>query len=351
LFKINNKSIGSGNQAFIIAEVGQSHEGSLDLAHAFIVAVSETGADAVKFQTHIASAESTLDEKFRIQMGREDKTRFDYWKRMEFTKEQWNGLKIHAEETGLVFLSSPFSTEAVELLEKLDIQAWKIGSGEIVDINLLQSVIKTRKPILLSTGMSNINEIDEVVKHVQGKTDFAVFQCTSRYPSTYEDIGLNVIELFQDRYKCPIGLSDHTGTIYPSLVALARGADLIEFHITLDRLMSGPDVSSSVTVEEAKLIVEASKVISIMDSHPVDKNIISDDLKEMRMLFNKSLALIEECLEGTILTREMLTSKKPGSGIPYEDIDKVIGCVLTKDVPSNRLLQFSDIITSENIDR
>jgi N,N'-diacetyllegionaminate synthase len=350
LLKINNKSIGSGNQAFIVAEVGQSHEGSLDLAHAFIDAVSETGVDAIKFQTHIASAESTLDEQFRIQMRGQDKTRFDYWKRMEFSKDQWIGLKTHAEEAGLVFLSSPFSIEAVTLLDELDMQAWKIGSGEIVNINLLQSVIKTGKPILLSTGMSDIKEIDSVVEYVEGKADYAVFQCTSQYPSRYEDAGLNVINIFQDRYKCPIGLSDHTGTIYPSIAALARGADLIEFHITLDRRMSGPDVPSSITVEEAKLIVEAAEAVFVMDSHPVDKNIISDDLKEMRRLFNKSLALIDERPKGTVLTREMLTSKKPGSGIPYEDIDKVIGRSLNIDVPSNRLLQYLDLTNLNNKD-
>ena len=352
MFKINNKEIGaSSKRPFIIAEVGQNHEGSFDLAIEFIEAVSQTGADAVKFQTHIASAESTLDEEFRIKMNGQDKTRFDYWKRMEFTEKQWIELKSYADNAGLIFLSSPFSIKAIELLERLDVPAWKVGSGEAYSSDLINAMCKTGKPILLSTGMSNNEDIKyNVDKFRLEKSDFALFQCVSRYPSSYNDVGLNVLDEFRNTYNCPVGLSDHSGTIYPSIAAIIKGADLIEFHITLDRQMSGPDTSSSVTGEEAKLIVEAAKAISIMKANPVNKNILSEEIMDMKMLFTKSLALISDQKKGTILNESMLTTKKPGNGIPYKKIDKVIGSILIKDVSSKRLLQYSDMINSEKKD-
>ena len=152
---IDGKSIKEDGPCFIIAEIGQAHDGSLGSAHAYIDAVAEAGVDAVKFQTHIAHAESSKHEQFRVKGFPQDKTRYDYWKRMEFTPEQWSDLLSHAKEKGLIFLSTPFSIEAVELLENLNVPAFKIGSGDIDNIDLIESVIKTQKPILLSSGMSS----------------------------------------------------------------------------------------------------------------------------------------------------------------------------------------------------
>src|ERR687890_906986 len=144
--------IGNG-RCLIIGEVAQTHDGSLGLAHAFIDAIADAGADGVKFQTHIAAAESTPGEPWRVRFSRQDESRYDYWKRMEFTEEQWKGLKEHAEERGVLFLSSPFSVEAAEMLERLGIKAWKVASGEVSNPVLLDYLIDTGKPILISTGM------------------------------------------------------------------------------------------------------------------------------------------------------------------------------------------------------
>ena len=160
-FYIDDKLIGGG-RCFIIAEIAQAHDGSLGTAHAYIDAVAKTGADAIKFQTHIASAESTPDEPFRIKFSRQDENRFDYWKRMEFTKEQWVGLFEHCKEVGITFLSSPFSEEAVELLNEIGTPAWKIASGEVSNQPMLAKMSETQKPILLSTGMSDIDEIQNI---------------------------------------------------------------------------------------------------------------------------------------------------------------------------------------------
>ena len=213
-----------GAACSVIAEIAQAHDGSLGQAHAYIDCAAKAGADSVKFQTHIARAESTALEPWRVKFSKQDETRFDYWKRMEFTAEQWAGLKTHADEKGLVFLSSPFSGEAVELLRKLGMTAWKVASGELTNLPMIQEMARDRKPLMLSTGMSPLGEIDAAVKIVQdANAPFAVFQCTTRYPSPPEAIGLNVLDELRARYNCAVGLSDHSGTIYPALaVRVAR---------------------------------------------------------------------------------------------------------------------------------
>ena len=342
--RIANRDIGEGHPAFIIAEIAQAHDGSLGMAHAYIDAAADAKADAVKFQTHIARAESTRDEPFRINFSYEDNTRYEYWERMEFTKEQWSGLARHAEEKGLIFLSTPFSCQAVDILSELDVPAWKIGSGEVNNPFMLDVIIKTGKPILLSTGMSPMNEIEDTVEKIKNqKAPLALFQCTSSYPTPPEKVGLNILKVFKDKFKCPVGLSDHSGSIYPSLAAIAMGADIIEVHITFHKKMFGPDVSSSLTLEELRLVTEGAKVFHEMTVNPVSKDQVADELSHARSNFNKSLALVKELPTGTTLTKEMLTLKKPGTGIPVHDIQKVIGKNLRKKVEADVLLKWEDL--------
>ncbi|MCP4337696.1 MAG: N-acetylneuraminate synthase, partial [Desulfobulbaceae bacterium] len=199
----------------VIAEVAQAHDGSLGTAHAFIDAVAESGADAIKFQTHIAAAESTLGEPWRKKFSPQDTTRYDYWQRMEFTEEQWRGLRDHAEDRGLLFMSTPFSMEAFELLDRVGVASWKVASGEINNTPVLDAILGNGLPIILSTGMSPMHEIDTAVQMVKGSgLPLALLQCTSMYPCPAEQVGLNVIEEFRRRYGCAVGLSDHSAVIY-----------------------------------------------------------------------------------------------------------------------------------------
>ena len=342
---IGNRVIGNGNPAFIIAEVGQSHDGSLGMAHSYIDLISESGADAVKFQTHIANSESTADEKFRVNFSYQDETRYDYWKRMEFTYEQWKGLADHAHDKGLVFLSSPFSVEAFYLLEKLNVHAWKIGSGEISNSLLFTELLKTNKPVLLSTGMSNWKEICDTVQKVQNaNSPLAIFQCTSKYPTEFKDVGVNVISELKKKFFIPVGLSDHSGSIFPSLNAIAQGANIIELHVCLHKRMFGPDTSSSIDFNELKLLSEGRDAFHIMNSNTVNKDAVSKEMQSMRNLFNKNLALLSDKKASTILDASMLTAKKPGTGIPVSELSNYIGRVLRKDVSANRLLREGDLI-------
>ena len=343
LIDIAGRAIGPGQPAFVIAEVAQSHDGSLGMAHAFIDTAAESGADAIKFQTHIAAAESTLDEEFRVKFSRQDESRFDYWRRMEFSPAQWAGLATHAAEQGIVFLSSAFSVAAVELLRELGLAAWKVGSGEYRSQDLWQAMAANGAPILLSTGMSEWREIEAAVERVgELGVPLALFQCTSRYPTKLAEVGLNVIDELR-RFGCPVGLSDHSGSVHPSLAALARGADLIEVHLTLDHRLFGPDVPVSLTPPELALICEARDAIMTMEKNPVDKDAMAAELAEMRGLFSKSLAPLRPLSAGTLLTADMLTAKKPGTGIPVTELDTVVGRRLSVHVGPERLLRREDL--------
>jgi N-acetylneuraminate synthase len=343
-FKIGKKTIGKGQPCLVMAEVAQAHDGSLGMAHAFIDAVAAAGADAIKFQTHIAAAESTPDEPWRIKFSKQDATRYDYWKRMEFTEEQWQGLKQHADERELIFLSSPFSFEAVDLLTRVGVAAWKIPSGETTSTPMLDQILATNLPIILSTGMSPLSEIDETVKRVQkNSVPLVILQCTTAYPCPPEKIGLNMISFFQERYQCSVGLSDHSGTIYPGLAAAALGIKLLEVHVTFSRQMFGPDVPASVTLAELHKLVEGIRFIEKMMANPVDKETIAGEFNELRTMFTKSIVARNNLKAGKILKADDLTLKKPGTGMPAARLPEIVGRRLKRSVAVDTLISEADL--------
>jgi N,N'-diacetyllegionaminate synthase len=341
-FSIGQRAVGDGAPAFVIGEVAQAHDGSLGLAHAFIDAIADAGADAVKFQTHIAHAESTPSEPFRVQFSTQDESRYAYWQRMEFTEAQWAELAQHAGERGLAFLSSPFSLEAVELLERVGVPAWKVGSGEVSNVPLLDAMARTRKPVLLSSGMSPLVELDDAVERLKRGSAVAVLQCTSEYPSPPEHIGLNVVSELAARYDVPVGLSDHSGTIYPSLAAVVLGASVIEVHATLSREMFGPDVPSSVTTAELRQLIDGIRFLERALSHPVDKDHAATGLDEVRALFTKSIVASRDLEAGRRLEAGDLALKKPGNGLPAARLDDVVGRTLRRAVAVDTLLSDED---------
>jgi len=253
----------------LIGEVAQAHDGSLGTAHAYIDAIADAGADAVKFQTHIAAAESTPHEPWRVRFSPQDETRYDYWRRMEFSEDQWHGLRAHAEERGLFFLSSPFSSEAVALLQRVGVAAWKVASGEVNNEPMMREMLTTGLPILLSTGMSSFAEIDAAVAMVRlAGVPLALMQCASRYPCPPEAVGLNLPSRYRQRYACPVGLSDNSATIFPALAAASLGAVVVEVHVTLSRQSFGPDVCASLTCEEFAQLARGLRFISAMRANP-----------------------------------------------------------------------------------
>ena len=332
------------DRCLVIAEVAQAHDGSLGNAHAYIDAVAAAGADAIKFQTHIAAAESTRAEPWRVKFSRQDATRFDYWTRMQFTEPQWRDLAAHARDAGLVFLSTPFSFEAVDLLERLDVPAWKVGSGEVNNLPLLAYMARTKKPVLLSSGMSPWADLDAAVATIrdQGAT-VALFQCTTAYPCPPEQIGLNVMEELRTRYGCPVGLSDHSGTIYPGLAPATLGANMVEVHVVFSRECFGPDTPASVTTRELAQLVEGIRFIETMRAHPVNKDAMAAEKAEARRIFGKSLVAARDLPAGHLLGRDDLALKKPGTGIPAAKLEAYVGRRVTRALPFDTLLTEDDV--------
>jgi len=328
----------------VIAEVAQGHDGSLGLAHSFVDLAAQAGVDAVKFQTHIAAAESTPDEPWRVKFSYEDATRYDYWQRMEFSEAQWQGLREHCDENGLGFISSAFSVEAVELLRRVGVAAWKVSSGESLSFELLRHLCQDGLPILISTGMSTHAEIEDTVRQCRELgTEPVLLQCTSMYPTPPERLGLNVLDELRDRHGCPVGLSDHSGTIYPGLAAVALGAVVLEVHLTFSRHMFGPDSPVSLEGDELRSLVEGVRFLERARSAPVDKDEVAAELADMRNLFGKSLVSTTALPAGTVLTDEHLTAKKPAVGIPASERASVVGRTLRQAVPVGHVLGFDDL--------
>lgn len=320
------------NKPYLIAEIAQAHEGSLGILHSYIDAVAQTGVQAIKFQMHIAEAESSIHEPFRVKFSKEDATRYDYWKRMEFTLEQWKSIKKHCDEVGLDFICSPFSNLAVDWLEEVGVHTYKVGSGEVNNFLLLEKITQTGKPIIISSGMSSFAELDKTVDFLKSKkADFSILQCTTAYPTKPEQFGLNVISELKERYKVTIGFSDHSAKISTGIAAVALGAEILEFHVVFNRSMFGPDAIASLTLEETKQLVEAVNEIHVAQNNPINKN-SNEDFRELKSIFEKSLAINKNLPQGHILTFADLESKKPkGYGISAADFEKVIGRQLSSD--------------------
>jgi N,N'-diacetyllegionaminate synthase len=331
-------------RCLVIGEVGIAHDGSLGAAYAFVDAIAGAGADAVKFQTHIAAAESTPSEPFRIKFSRQDGTRYEFWKRLEFAEEQWRGLAEHARGRGLLFLSSPFSIEAVDLLARVGMPMWKVASGEIGNLAMLDRMIATGRPILLSSGMSDLAELDAAAARVKAAgLPLAVLQCTTAYPCPPERVGLNMLPFLRERYGCFAGLSDHSGTIYPGLAGAAIGMDVFETHVTLSRDAFGPDVKASVTPSELRQLVDGIRFIETMRANPVDKDAMAREMAPLRSIFTKSVVARRALPAGATLAEADLAVKKPGTGIPGNRLGEVVGRRLRRPLAADQLLHPEDL--------
>lgn len=333
------------NKPYIIAEISQNHDGSLGQAHAYIDAVADMGADAVKFQTHIAAEESTKWEKFRVNFSYEDKTRYDYWKRMEFTETQWKGLYEHAIARNLDFLSSPFSNQALSMLDTIGVPIWKFGSGEVFNNQLLDAAIMTKKPIIISTGLCTWDDIDKIVEKITKNGNLLVLmQCVTAYPSTKDMININLIDELKKRYGSIVGISDHSATIYPSLAAIALGAQVVEVHVTMSHYMFGPDVKASVDLTELKQIVEGAEYISFMKKNRETLSERDDYRENMKKLFSKSLYYQGEFNAGHVIKEQDVVLKKPNNGLDETYLPRLVGKVLNRDVQSDDIVSMEDFI-------
>lgn len=339
IIKIDNKEIGAGRPTFIIAEGGINHNGDVDIAKEMIAEAAKSGADAIKFQTHLPECEMLPDAETADYVG---ESLFDLLKKVELSKDDHVALRDYASSKGIIFLSTPFCIEAVDMLEDLDVVAYKVGSGELTNWPLLKYIAKTGKPMIISTGMSTLEEIKESIEFIKGNNDqLAVLQCTSTYPCAYENVNLNVINILKNDFNAIAGLSDHSEGIYTSLAAIALGADIIEKHFTIDRNLPGPDQRASIEPSELKDLVKGARAIELALGST--KRVIDEEIAVQRMARESVVSLVE-ILENTVIEKEMVGVKRPGTGIPAKLLDEVIGKKVTETIKAGVLLSWDYLV-------
>jgi sialic acid synthase SpsE len=329
---------------FIIAEIGNTHEGSLGLAKQFIRVAAECGVNAVKFQTHIFDAESLPNAPNPPYF--KDETRKEYFDRTSFDLEQWRKLKRYSEEEcNVEFISSPFSLEAVDLLENVGINIYKVPSGEVTNLPLLKKIAETEKTVLLSSGMSTWEELDQAVKTLQkyGCKQLFLLQCTSEYPCSPEEAGLNVLREMKERYDLQIGLSDHTSGFFVAIAAVTIGAEIIEKHFTLSKEMYGSDAKHSMEPDELKLMVDGVREVEAALNNELDKNKKAGSLKNMKNTFEKSIVTSNYISKGSTIKKSDLAYKKPGDGISAAEFEGIIGKKIKKSVDKDYKLSWDDL--------
>lgn len=326
---------------FIVAEVGLMHNGSLAKARRLVDLARRVGADAVKFQTHIAEAE-TLENAPSPSYFKSE-SRFRYFQRTAFNKSEWRSLKQYCDKQGIEFMSSPFSIEAVELLDQIGMRIFKIPSGEVTNLPYLEKVAATKKKVFLSSGMSSWRELDEAVRTVRAKNkNLTVMQCTSQYPCPPQHVGLNVLGEIRRRYKVPVGLSDHTLSNFASYAAAALGAHVVEKHLVLSRREYGSDAKHSLEPEEFRQLVAGIRAIETMLAHPVDKNNLKV-FRSMKSIFEKSLVTVEPVAKGEAFSKDTIGVKKPGGGLPPKKYRAIIGSRAKRNLSAGVTLRAADV--------
>lgn len=325
----------------IIAEIGSVHDGSFGNAMKAIEAAAACGADLVKFQTHVADAETLPNAPMPSYFKGEP--RLEYFRRTAFSPNQWKEIAAHCKAQGVGFLSSPFALEAVDVLEEVGIGAYKIPSGEVSNLPLLEKVAATGKPVYLSSGMSNWAQLDTAVAVLRSGGPLIVMQCSSAYPCPPERVGLNVMQAMSRRYGLPVGFSDHTLGMAACVSAAALGAVVVEKHFTFSRLMYGSDAKHSMEPSEFKLFCANVREAATIFANPVDK----DDLtayQELKNIFEKSIVAARKLATGEVIAREDLAFKKPGDGISATRYPELIGKRVSRDVPADHKFVWEDFL-------
>ena len=339
--KIGTRIIGTNYPVFVIAEAGINHNGSLSIAKKLVDMAKKAGADCFKIQTHITEEEMI---KTNIRPGKiSKKSLWSIIKNSELTEKEEIEIQKYCKKRKIIFLSTPFSIPAIDRLEKISMPAYKIGSGELTNIPFLNHIAKTTKPVILSTGMSNMNEIKKSVKLFQKlKTPIAILQTTSQYPCNYKDINLKVIDNYEKLFKIPVGISDHSLGIYTALGAVARGASIVEKHITLDKKMSGPDQKLSLEYNELLELVKGCNAIKLALGN--SKEILKKELPILNFA-RESIVTKEKISKGEKFTEKNLTTKRPNTGeIPAKEFYKIIGKKSKENIEKNKQLKIRDIL-------
>jgi N-acetylneuraminate synthase len=341
VFKVQEQNIGLGQTCFIIAEAGVNHNGNLDLAIQLIDAAVEAGADAIKFQTfkteRLVTPSAQKADYQRATTGASE-SQFAMLKRLELNIDAHRILLAHCREKRIIFMSTPFDEESADLLDELGVPIFKIASGEITNIRLLRHIARKGKPMIVSTGMSYLSEVEAAVRAIEdvGNPELILLHAVSNYPADPADINLHAMETMFKAFGTPVGYSDHTAGLEVSLAAVALGACVIEKHFTLDRSLPGPDHSASLEPAELKKLVNGIRTVESALGHG-RKVPVATELSTAAAA-RRSLVVAFPIPAGTIITDEMLTVKRPGTGLPPGFRNYLIGRKARVDIPADILL-------------
>ena len=332
---------------FIIAEAGVNHNGKLELAKKLVDMAVECGADAIKFQTFRAE-ESTgkfADKaKYQKENTNIEESQLEMIKKLELPFECFKILKDYCCEKKIKFISTPDGSESLNYLMSIGVDVIKIGSTEVSNIEFLKQIGKTNKEVILSTGMSTLGEVEKAIMALKstGNKNIKIMQCTTDYPTAYEDVNVNAMVTMREAFKVPVGLSDHTVSNEAAIAAVALGAEFVEKHITLDRKMEGPDHKASMPPDEFKAYISAirntEKLLGDGIKKPTEREV--EIMKDVR----RSIVAARDIQEGEILTKEMVSYKRPGTGINPEFVDVIIGKKIKAKLYKDQLIEWMDII-------
>ena len=334
----------TSNSCDIIAEIGLSHEGSLGFAFAFIENAKLSGANFVKFQHHISAFESSKTENFRVDFSEQDKSRWDYWERTSFTIENWKKIIEHCKKFSLEFCVSVFSGQACIEMIDLGVQNIKIGSGDLGNREIADVLRDWNGNLFVSTGLSTMSEIEAAIKNFSkflSNNRLTIFQCTSKYPTPLNEVGINIMSHFKKSWGAKIGLSDHSNGIDAALAAICHGADTIEKHVTFNKRMFGPDVSSSITFDELAVLSTFRDNYQLI-MQPVNKDKIALELENERQIFGRSLGLKKEFKVGEVVREIDFCLRKPAGGLLWEDRVGLIGKKVIRNIQLGELISLKD---------
>lgn len=343
---IGNKKIGPGEPCFIIAEAGVNHNGDLALAKKLIDIASDVKADAVKFQTYKAENLVTCDAdkaEYQKTTTGSDESQFEMLKRLEFSDESYEELFSYAKKCGIIFLSTPFDSDSADLLDRIGIPAFKISSGDLTNLPLLSHIVTKNKPVILSTGMASLGEIEVTVNHLrkQGLCDLVLLHCTTSYPAPLDTVNLRAMKTLRSAFGFPVGYSDHMTGINIASAAVALGACVIEKHFTLDRSLPGPDHKASLEPLELKVMVRNIRELEIALGDGI--KVISSEEFNIKKIATKSLVAKCTIYAGDTISTQSLIVKRPGTGIEPKYFDLVLGKIAKQDIKKDSIITWDMI--------
>ncbi|MBN2735014.1 MAG: N-acetylneuraminate synthase [Methanomicrobiaceae archaeon] len=339
--------MGEGEKCFIIAEAGVNHNGNLNLAKQLVDVAAESGADAVKFQTFRAeSLASKNAEKadYQIESTSEDESQYYMLKKLELSYQDFRRLSDYTKEKNLIFLSTPFDEESASFLEEIGIPAYKISSGEITNLPLLKLIAKNRKPVILSTGMSTLCEVEKAVVTLKknGSENIVILHCTTSYPAAFESVNLSAMNTMKYSFRLPVGYSDHTIGVTIPIAAAAMGAAVIEKHFTLDKSLLGPDHKASLDPSELKEMIQAIRNVEKAIGTGIKKR--TEEEKKIILVARKSIVAGRDIHKGEVVREKDLKLKRPGNGIPPEYLNEIAGKKAQRNLIYDEQIKWEDII-------